>query len=135
MAENRIFFDNQALKLLVDIDEVHTFDRCKERSKADVPSLGIIHLDYKYPPIPGDIDSPDSFNYPVYYRVVPGLTFEMCRSGKLSPQVAASFAEAIRWLDEDKNVSAISGDCGFMIWFQELARNIAKKPVSMSPLS
>ena len=135
MAENRILVENQMLKLLVDIDEVHIFDRCKERSKAKPPSLGVIHLDYYYPPVPGDMDSTDSFAYPVYYRVVPGLTFEMCQTGRLSPQVAASFAEAVRWLDQEKNVSAISGDCGFMIWFQELARNIANKPVSMSPLS
>ena len=97
--------------------------------------MGVVHLDNFYPPVPGDMDSPESFGYPVYYRVVPGLTYEMCKSGTLSPQVAASFAEAIRWLDEEKDVQGISGDCGFMIWFQEFARNIAKKPVFMSPLS
>ena len=75
MAENRINLENQALKLLVDIDEVHIFDRCTEQSKAHTPALGVIHLDYVYPPVPGDMDSPDSFDYPVYYRVVPGLTF------------------------------------------------------------
>ena len=77
----------------------------------------MVHLDDFYPPVPGDMDSPDSFRYPVYYRVVPGLTYEMCKSGTLSPQVAASLAEAIRWLDEEKDVQGISGDCGFMIWF------------------
>ena len=35
-------------------------------------SVGIIRLDYDYPPAPGDIDHPDSFDYKVYYRVVPG---------------------------------------------------------------
>ena len=46
--------------------------------KAKAACLGVIRLDYDYPPAPGDIDSPDSFAYDVYYRVVPGLTFEMC---------------------------------------------------------
>jgi len=45
---------------------------------AEAASLGVIRLDYDYPPAPGDIDCPDSFGYDVHYRVVPGLTFEMC---------------------------------------------------------
>ena len=44
--------------------------------------LGVIRLDYDYPPIPGDVDSPDSFSYDVIYRTVPGLTFEMAQFGK-----------------------------------------------------
>ena len=85
LAESRINIENQALKLLVDIDEIHIFDRCREQQKAEVPALGVIHLDYLYPPVPGDMDSKDSFAYPVYYRVVPGLTFEMCQTGQLTP--------------------------------------------------
>ena len=37
--------------------------------------LGVIRLDYDYPPAPGDVDSPLSYDYRVIYRVVPGLTF------------------------------------------------------------
>ena len=37
-------------------------------------SLGIIRLDYDYPPTPGDIDDKRTFDYDVYYRVVPGFT-------------------------------------------------------------
>merc|ERR1719440_1524209 len=48
---------------------------------AKAVSLGVIRLDYDYPPAPGDIDCPQSFGYDVFYRVVPGLTFEMCQSG------------------------------------------------------
>ena len=36
-------------------------------------TLGIIRLDYNYPPIKGDIDHPDSFTYDVIYRVIPGF--------------------------------------------------------------
>ena len=48
----------------------------------DDVKLGVIRLDYDYPPIPGDVDSQDSFNYDVIYRTVPGLTFAMAQSGR-----------------------------------------------------
>jgi len=99
------------------------------------PSLGVLRLDYDYPPAPGDIDHPDSYEYPVYYRVVPGLTFEMCQKGVLTPTVAAAFDEAVLWLANHKDVSVITGDCGFMFWFVERVRKIAsKKCISLSPL-
>jgi len=98
------------------------------------PSLGVIRLDYDYPPAPGDIDHKDSFSYDVYYRVVPGLTFEVCQSGKLTPEVEHRFIEAVKWLDA-KGVSGITGDCGFMMWFQALARKHTSTPVFMSSLA
>ena len=80
-------------------------------------TLGVIRLDYDYPPAPGDIDSPESYNYDVFYKVVPGFTFEICQSGKMPPEVEKAFCDAIEWLDKEKNVSGITGDCGFMMWF------------------
>ena len=53
--------------------------------------LGIIRLDYEYPPAPGDIDSPESFGYPVVYRMVPGLSFDMCQAGVMPPDVVSSY--------------------------------------------
>lgn len=91
-------------------------------------------MDYDYPPAPGDIDHPSSFGYDVYYRVVPGFTFEMCMSGRLTPQVQANFVEAVKWM-EQKGVSGITGDCGFMMYFQQLARRHTQKPVFMSALA
>ena len=46
-----------------------------KRPCRDHASLGVIRLDYDYPPAPGDIDCPESYNYDVHYKVVPGLTF------------------------------------------------------------
>jgi len=102
--------------------------------KASAACLGVVRLDYDYPPAPGDIDHPDSFAYDVYYRVVPGLTFAMCQSGKMTPAVQAEFLEAVEWLDA-RGVSGITGDCGFMMYFQAMARQHTKKPVFMSALS
>jgi hypothetical protein len=97
-------------------------------------SLGIIRLDYNYTAAPGDIDHPASYAYDVHYRSVPGFTFEVCQSGKMSEEVKKEFLEAIDYL-EAKGVSGITGDCGFMMWFQELARTHTHKPVFMSALA
>ena len=107
----------------------------RSRNKKELaPSLGVIRLDYDYPPAPGDIDSPGSFPYKVYYKVVPGLSFEMCQSGNLTEEVKDRFKESIQWLVNEKNVSGITGDCGFMMYFQEIAREITHIPVFMSAL-
>jgi len=100
----------------------------------EAPSLGIIRLDYDYPANPGDIDCPDSFPYDVYYKVVPGFTFAMCQSGVMTPEVEERFKDAIKFLVNEKKVKAISGDCGFMFYFQKLARHVTSLPVFMSAL-
>eukprot|EP00435_Cladocopium_sp_Y103_P066108 s253_g28.t1 len=97
------------------------------------PALGVVRLDYEYPPAPGDSDHPGSFGYDVYYRCVPGLTFEMCQSGQFTELVERRFADAIKHL-EARGASAITGDCGFMMAFQVLARKIASKPIFMSSM-
>jgi len=101
---------------------------------AKAACLGVIRLDYDYPPAPGDIDHPGSFAYDVFYRVVPGLTFGICQSGKLTPAVEKEFVEAVAWL-VGKGVSGITGDCGFMMYFQQLARRNTTIPVFMSSLA
>jgi len=97
------------------------------------PGLGVIRLDYNYPPAEGDVDSAASFGFDVTYRVVPGMTFEMAQRGKFTDEVERRFAEGIKFL-EHKGVNAISGDCGFMMAFQVLARKIATVPVFMSSM-
>ena len=42
----------------------------------------------------------------------------------MTQEVEAEFIEAVEWLDK-KGVSAITGDCGFMMYFQKLARDYA----------
>jgi len=114
----------------------HKTSPCKPSQKElmAAPSLGIIRLDYDYPASPGDIDCSESFAYDVYYKVVPGFTFEMCQSGVLTEEVEERFKYAIMWLIHEKNVNAITGDCGFMMYFQSLARQVTKKPIFMSSL-
>jgi len=112
-----------------------TGDAGKKKKKALVPAptLGVVRLDYDYPPADGDIDCPGSFGYNVIYRVVPGMTFRMAQRGEFTEDVERAFAEAIKFL-EQRGASAITGDCGFMMAFQVLARKIASKPVFMSSM-
>lgn len=85
-------------------------------------------MDWHYHPLAGDVGSTDSFEYPVFYRAVPGLTFEVCQSGVMTPEIKEHFKEAIRYLDQDKQVSVITSDCGFFMWFQKEARQYTAKP-------
>ena len=66
--------------------------------------LGVIRLDYDYPPAPGDIDSQLSFDYQVVYRVVPGLTFDVCQSGQLTDEVKVQLDQAINDLIDEEHV-------------------------------
>ena len=78
-----------ALKFSISaISEIHTkylskqFTFCFCLEAPDDAKLGVIRLDYDYPPIPGDVDHPDSFSYDVIYHTIPGFTFEMAQSGR-----------------------------------------------------
>jgi len=98
-------------------------------------SIGILRLDYDYPPVPGDIDDPDSFSFPTFFRVVPGLTFAMCQKGELTPMVKKHMKQAVEFLTKEKKVSVITGDCGFMFNYQEDVRRWANNiPVVLSGL-
>lgn len=113
-------------------------DKASRQSKKSIMrnqiKLGIIKNDYNYIPIPGDVDHHGSFHYEVVYRVVPGLTFELCQSGKLTADILQELIEAIAWLEE-RNVSAITGNCGFMLRFQNLVQeHSSSTPVFMSSL-
>lgn len=93
-------------------------NKTKVKDVKDQVSLGIIRLDYNYEAAPGDIDHPSSFDYDVYYRVVPGFTFEKCMAGDRSPALLQGIDDAIDFLINTKNVNGITGDCGFMMWYQ-----------------
>ena len=101
---------------------------------AAAPSIGIIRIDYDSPSMQGDISEPGTFACRVYYRVVSGLTFEICKAGAMPPDVKREFIEAIEYL-RDRGVSCITSNCGFMLHFQELARQHCTLPVFMSSLA
>jgi len=105
----------------------------KHVQKQAFPKLGILRLDYNYPPAAGDVDCPASYGYDLIYRTVPGFSFAMCQSGKMTPSVEKDFVQALKWL-ESQGAAAITGDCGFMMAFQPMAREICRVPVFMSSM-
>eukprot|EP00854_Cymbomonas_tetramitiformis_P026334 gene26334-32296_t len=105
---------------------------------ADHPDLGpvavgVLRLEYHYPPLEGDIDSADSYGYEVLFKQVDGLTFEVAQSGKMTKNVEVNMISAIRWL-EAKQVVGITGDCGFMMAYQVFVRRNTELPVFMSSM-
>jgi len=104
---------------------------------AESACLGIIRLDYNYEAAPGDMDHPDSFEYDVYYHCVPQLTFEKCmNNAEVKGKIKEGIDKALDYLINQKKVSGISGDCGFMMFYQEYIREhpLTKCPVFMSAL-
>ena len=105
------------------------------RGGSSSPRLGIIRLDYHYEMSPGEVDHPASFKCPVDYLKVDGLSFEMCQSGVMTEEVERNFIQAVDAFDQNDDITVIGGDCGFMMYFQRLARQRTSKPVCMSALS
>ena len=98
------------------------------------PGLGLLCIEGDWQLQTGDIKHKDTFDYPVVQRTIKGLTFEMCMKGEMSSDVEEDFCRAVHEMNMQKEVTGISGDCGFMMHFQRLARQMTTKPVFMSPL-
>ncbi|MGF7161875.1 hypothetical protein FHS85_003516 [Rhodoligotrophos appendicifer] len=94
-------------------------------------AVGILMLDYQGPFIPGDVGNASTYDYPVLYKVVKGLTFDRVCAG--DPECAPLIIEAAKEL-EAHGVRAISSDCGFLVQYQSHVRDAVKVPVLMSSL-
>jgi len=95
-------------------------------------AIGILLLDSFIPFPPGDVGNASTYSFPVRYKVVKGASIE-----RLINQQDASllepFIEAGHELVKE-GVKAITGDCGFMILFQERLAREFPVPVFMSSL-
>jgi hypothetical protein len=106
-------------------------DHIPEYLKKDTVTLGVLRLDYDFTPVPGDVCHPSTFPYPVFYRVVPGLTYEMCRDNAMTAEVKEQWKEAVKYLD-DSGVNGITCDCSYAAHFQRMTREFTKKPVFLT---
>lgn len=95
-------------------------------------AIGIVLLDCRVPYIPGDVANADTFEFPVLFKTVPGLSTAACLSG--APGFADLVAEAALQL-EQQGVKAIASGCGFMLQFQDAVASKVKIPVCLSSLS
>ena len=104
-----------------------------ERFKQRTQRMGIIRIDYDYPPIPGDVDDPDTFEFRTRQVVCPKLTFEMAQEGTYNDVVKANLRNCVLLL-EGSGCVGITGDCGFMQAYQELVGDMTNLPVFLSSL-
>ena len=97
------------------------------------PKLGVLQLEYEYPRAFGDVDHPGTFGFKTCPRIVKGLTFERAQAGSFDPDILEHMKNEIKHL-EDQKVVGITGNCGFMMYYQCYARHVSDVPVFMSAL-
>jgi hypothetical protein len=80
-----------------------------------LPVVGILRIDYSYPPAPGDVDHPNSYFYKTVKETAKGLTFKAVQAAQpLTKEQREGMERGIKNL-EAIGVSGITGDCGFLI--------------------
>ncbi|BDC36319.1 MAG: aspartate/glutamate racemase family protein [Candidatus Methanoliparum thermophilum] len=95
-------------------------------------AIGILLLDISFVPfIPGDVANATTYHFPVRFKKVDGLTVEKIFNKDMSllNRVIKAGKELV-----EEGVRAITGDCGFMILFQEEMARLLNVPVFLSSL-
>jgi len=95
-------------------------------------AIGILLLDTFIPFPPGDVGNASTYSFPVRYKVVKGASTDRLINQQ-DPSLLEPFIEAGHALVKE-GVKAITGDCGFMILFQERLAAEFPVPVFMSSL-
>jgi len=96
------------------------------------PIVGIIMLDTSFPRIKGDIGNPDTFNFPVLYKVVkdasPARIVLQADKSLIQPFIEAGLA-LIR-----EGAKLITTSCGFLALFHNELTDALNVPVFSSSL-
>jgi len=94
-------------------------------------AIGILLLDTTIPFIQGDVGNATSYEYPVRYKTISGLTGERIYNHDYSfiDKMIAGAKEL-----EREGVKAITGDCGFMAIFNKEVKESVNIPVFLSSL-
>ncbi len=95
--------------------------------------LGIIMLNAKIPRPVGDIGNPETFAYPVRYKIVEAATISRVVRGDMDPALLEPFTEAAKEL-EAAGCKAITTSCGFLAMFQKELAAAVSVPVFTSSL-
>lgn len=110
------------------IDFQSSQDLTLRLEKEHMPEIGIMRIDYTYPPAMGDAAHPNSYYYQTHHAVVEGLTFEAAQAGEpLTDEQREKMKGAIQTLESRPNLMGIAGDCGFLINYQKDAVDISKR--------
>jgi hypothetical protein len=94
-------------------------------------AIGILMLDTFTPFIPGDVGNASTYDFPVRYETVEGLTVKRIFSKDQSAY--NSLLKAAKRLSQ-QGVRAITGDCGFMAIFQNKLVDELDIPVFLSSM-
>lgn len=98
--------------------------------------LGVVMLDTRFPRPPGDVGHPETFPWPVRYRVVPrawpGEIVTTAGALRASPLLPA-FVQALRQLEQE-GARAITTSCGFLVLLQQELQAAVRVPVVSSSL-
>ncbi|MBN2050594.1 MAG: aspartate/glutamate racemase family protein [Spirochaetales bacterium] len=94
-------------------------------------AVGIILLENYVPFIPGDVANATSYDFPVRFQRVEGFTAERIFRHDMS--LTDDILRAAQALERE-GVRAITGDCGFMILYQDALMQAVSVPVFMSSL-
>ncbi len=94
-------------------------------------AVGILLIENFVPFIPGDVANATTYGYPVRFQRIKGVTHRHLFSHDLS--VKEKVFTAAREL-ENEGVRAITGDCGFLVLFQEEMKEFLQVPVFLSSL-
>ncbi len=94
-------------------------------------AIGILQLDGLRPLLPGDVSNATTFNFPVLYKVMQGITLE--RVLRADPSIIVNLIEGGKEL-EKQGVRAISTNCGFFGHYQKELAAALDVPVFTSSL-
>ncbi len=94
--------------------------------------VGILHLETRFPRIPGDMVNATTFPFPVLFRQVKGASVERVVREQ-DPALLSPFLEGARALQQD-GVAAITTNCGFLAMFQREMAAAVTVPVLTSSL-
>ncbi|ACB85423.1 aspartate/glutamate racemase family protein [Natranaerobius thermophilus] len=105
--------------------------KAREGQKSYGEPIGILLLDFHAPFIPGDVGNATTYDYPVKFKLVEGLTFDRLLNKDKS--ALDSLIKAAKEL-EQQGVRAITADCGFFALFQKEVAEALDVPVFLSSL-
>ncbi|MFW6138918.1 MAG: aspartate/glutamate racemase family protein [Spirochaetota bacterium] len=105
--------------------------RVKNEQVSYGEAIGIILLENYVPFIPGDVANATTYSYPVRFQRVEGFSVERIFRHDMS--LLGPIIEAAKSLERE-GVRAITGDCGFMVIYQEQMAEKLSVPVFMSSL-
>ncbi|MFW6343900.1 MAG: aspartate/glutamate racemase family protein [Sediminispirochaetaceae bacterium] len=94
-------------------------------------AIGIVLLENYAPYVPGDVANATSYSYPVRFQRVEGFTPARIFAHDMT--LSESVKEAALSL-QGEGVRAVTGDCGFMLLYQEEIAAALDIPVFMSSL-